>query len=159
MAALAGLIVARWTLAGIGAMLPAEAVQTIDVVAPAGRAGLFRACWRSVLVCCLGFSRRSTARDRISFHAQKSGRTAVGRARRGAFRTSLATVQIALSMVLLVSAGLFIKSLVNVSKVDLGLKLDNVITFAVSPELNGYKRSDRSRFSSGSRMSWRRSRA
>src|SRR4029077_18749031 len=30
------------------------------------------------------------------------------------------------------------KSLFNVSKVDLGLKADNVIMFRVSPELNGY---------------------
>ena len=37
------------------------------------------------------------------------------------FRTSLATAQIALSITLLISAGLFLRSLVNVSKVDLGL--------------------------------------
>src|SRR5205814_8142915 len=55
------------------------------------------------------------------------------------FRTSLATAQIALSMALLVSAGLFTRSLFNVSRVDLGLKADNVIMFRVSPELNGYK--------------------
>jgi len=41
-------------------------------------------------------------------------------------------------MALLVSAGLFTKSLANVSRVDLGLKADNVVTFRVSPELNGY---------------------
>jgi predicted permease len=46
--------------------------------------------------------------------------------------------QIALAMTLLACAGLFVKSLVNVSKVDLGLKIDNVVTFAVSPGLNGY---------------------
>ena len=54
------------------------------------------------------------------------------------FRTTLATAQIALSMTLLVAAGLFIKSLVNVSRVQLGLKAENVIMFAISPELNGY---------------------
>ena len=54
------------------------------------------------------------------------------------FRTSLVTAQIALSMALLVSAGLFIKSLVNVSRVDLGLKTDDVVTFGLSPQLNGY---------------------
>jgi len=48
-------------------------------------------------------------------------------------------VQIALSMALLISAGLFTRSLFNVSRVDLGLKIDNVVTFAVSPALNGYK--------------------
>jgi hypothetical protein len=41
-------------------------------------------------------------------------------------------------MALLTSAGLFIRSLVNVSRVDLGLKIENVTTFRVSPQLNGY---------------------
>jgi putative ABC transport system permease protein len=54
------------------------------------------------------------------------------------FRTALATAQIALSMALLVSAGLFIKSLVNITRIDLGLNADDVVTFTVSPQLNGY---------------------
>jgi predicted permease len=48
------------------------------------------------------------------------------------------TAQIALSMALLISAGLFIKSLRNVSRVELGLRPENVIVFGISPELNGY---------------------
>lgn len=56
----------------------------------------------------------------------------------GRFRTVLATTQIALSMTLLAASGLFIKSLVNVSRVDLGLQADNIVMFGVSPELNGY---------------------
>ena len=35
--------------------------------------------------------------------------------------------------------GLFVKSLVHVATVELGLSVDHVVTFAVSPELNGYK--------------------
>jgi predicted permease len=54
------------------------------------------------------------------------------------FRTSLVTAQIALSMALLVAAGLFVKSLTNVSRVDLGLTASNLVTFGVSPSLNGY---------------------
>jgi predicted permease len=54
------------------------------------------------------------------------------------FRTSLVTAQIALSMALLISAGLFIKSLHNVGRVNLGLRPDSVITFSIAPELNGY---------------------
>ena len=60
------------------------------------------------------------------------------------FRTTLATAQIALSMTLLACAGLFTKSLLNISRVDLGIKVDNVVTFGISPELNAYK-SERSR--------------
>jgi predicted permease len=54
------------------------------------------------------------------------------------FRMALATTQIVLSMSLLGIAGLFTKSLLNVSRVDLGLKADSIVTFSVAPELNGY---------------------
>ncbi|MEO8677620.1 MAG: FtsX-like permease family protein, partial [Vicinamibacterales bacterium] len=54
------------------------------------------------------------------------------------FRVTLATVQIAMSMALLVPAGLFAKSLFNISRVDLGLKTDHLVLFAISPELNSY---------------------
>jgi predicted permease len=54
------------------------------------------------------------------------------------FRRTLATAQVALSLALLVSAGLFTRSLANASRVDLGLRVDNLLTFGVSPELSGY---------------------
>ena len=41
-------------------------------------------------------------------------------------------------IVLLVAAGLFTKSLVNVSRINLGVKGENVISFRLSPALNGY---------------------
>jgi predicted permease len=41
-------------------------------------------------------------------------------------------------MALLVAAGLFMRSLVNISRAELGIRTDNVITFEVAPELNGY---------------------
>jgi predicted permease len=54
------------------------------------------------------------------------------------FRIGLATTQIALSMMLLAASGFFVKSLINVSRVDLGIRIDNVITFGLSPELSAY---------------------
>ena len=54
------------------------------------------------------------------------------------FRATLATVQIAMSMALLVPAGLFAMSLLNVSRANLGMKTDHLVVFAVSPALNGY---------------------
>ncbi|HEY2825949.1 MAG TPA: FtsX-like permease family protein, partial [Gemmatimonadales bacterium] len=60
------------------------------------------------------------------------------------FRASLVTAQIALSLALLSTAGLFIKSLGNVGRVNLGLTADNVVTFGISPKLSGYA-SERSR--------------
>jgi predicted permease len=54
------------------------------------------------------------------------------------FRSGLVTTQVALSMLLLAGAGLFVKSLFNVSRAELGVKTDHIATFGVSPQLNGY---------------------
>ena len=47
------------------------------------------------------------------------------------------TVQIALATSLLVGAGLFMKSLMNVARVELGVRVDNVVTFGISPDRTG----------------------
>src|SRR5690606_2943782 len=54
------------------------------------------------------------------------------------FRNALAVGQVALSMAALVLAGLFLKSLDNLSRVDIGMQVDSVLTFAVSPARNGH---------------------
>jgi predicted permease len=54
-------------------------------------------------------------------------------------RKLLVTMQVAVSALLLIPTGLFLKSLVNLLHLDLGLKTDNLVTFRISPELNSYK--------------------
>lgn len=54
-------------------------------------------------------------------------------------RRALVCGQVAISALLLVPTGLFLKSLVNLLRVDLGVRTENLVTFGVSPELNGYK--------------------
>jgi predicted permease len=53
-------------------------------------------------------------------------------------RTGLATAQIALATALLAQAGLFVVSLVNVARVELGIERTGVMAFRVSPGTNGY---------------------
>ncbi len=65
--------------------------------------------------------------------AHSAGTRAVAR-----FRGALSTAQIAFSTVLLVMAGLFTQSLLKVTRTDLGMDVDSVVTFTVSPRLNGY---------------------
>ncbi|HWB18260.1 MAG TPA: ABC transporter permease [Vicinamibacterales bacterium] len=54
------------------------------------------------------------------------------------FRATMIFVQMALATVLLVSAGLFIRSFVNVGRVDVGIDVDRLVTFTIYPRLNGY---------------------
>ncbi len=53
-------------------------------------------------------------------------------------RKGLVTAQVALSFLLLFGAGLFVKSLQNLKTTDTGVALDNLVTFQISPSLNGY---------------------
>ena len=62
----------------------------------------------------------------------------VGTLRGKRIRSALSTAQIALSVILLVVAGLFVVSLANVSRVDLGLNPTSLVTFTVSPKLSRY---------------------
>jgi predicted permease len=52
---------------------------------------------------------------------------------------TLIVVQVALSIVLLVAAGLFLRTLWNLQCVDYGFDAKNVLLFDVNPSLNGYK--------------------
>lgn len=54
------------------------------------------------------------------------------------FRRGLVTAQVALTLVLLVGAGLFVSSLQNLGRVELGLNPDRVLGFSIAPKLNAY---------------------
>ena len=131
-----GLVVAQGTLAAIGSMLPSDDMTfslslggTLwlflgFLVAVTGLVGLFPAL-------------HASRKELISSLRGQSGRTSSSRGS-ARFRTSMVTLQIAFSVALLAAAGLFIKSLVNISRVELGLDVDQLVTFGVSPQLNGY---------------------
>jgi predicted permease len=135
---LAGLLVAHWTLGLIMSLMPAEAAQTM-AFAISARALLFAGGLTIGTGLLFGLfpALHSTRPDLVSTLKNQAGQPsgARGAAR---FRLALATTQIALSMMLLAVSGFFVKSLMNVSRVDLGLKIDNVITFGLSPGLSGY---------------------
>jgi putative ABC transport system permease protein len=135
---LAGLGVAWATLRAIVALLPADVSSTLSF-SLSGAALAFAGMLSVATGLLFGLfpALHSTRPDLVSALRDGSGKTS---ATRGAarFRTSLVTAQIALSMALLVSAGLFIKSLDKVSRVSLGLDVDSLVTFRVPPALNGY---------------------
>jgi predicted permease len=67
----------------------------------------------------------------------ESGQSSATRGAAGV-RKLLVCAQVTISAVLLIPTGLFLKSLVNLTHVNLGMNTDNVIGFAVSPSLNAY---------------------
>jgi putative ABC transport system permease protein len=62
-----------------------------------------------------------------------------GGGRRWELRHLLVILQVALSLTLLVGAGLFARSLRNLKAVDYGYDADQVVTLALDPAANGYK--------------------
>lgn len=54
------------------------------------------------------------------------------------FRKALVVSQIALSLLLLIGAGLFTRSLLNLKQLNTGYRTDHLMTFSVDPALNGY---------------------
>lgn len=139
---LASLVVARGTLALMGSMLPPE-VSSIIMLELHPSVLLFTAVLSlgTGLIFGLYPALHSTRTELATTLRASSGQPSGARSA-ARFRSTLVTAQLALSTALLVSAGLFIKSLLNVSRVDLGLQPENVVTFAISPELNGYAEAD-----------------
>jgi predicted permease len=135
---IAGFFVARWTLSVIASLLPKEAADMIQL-----RLDPVVLMFAAVLTIGTGLlfglfpAFHSSRPDLITGMKGQGGQPSGARAT-SRFRTSLATAQIALATLLLVSAGLFTKSLLNVSRVELGLQADHLFGFAISPSLNGY---------------------
>src|SRR5207249_8048926 len=134
----AGVLVAQGTLNLIASLLPAFATAGVDWTVDRG-ALAFTAVVAIATGLLFGlFPAIHSTRPDLAVTLKGQAGQPSGARSAARFRWALATTQIALSMALLVSAGLFTKSLMNISRVDIGAKVDHVITFGVSPSLNGY---------------------
>jgi predicted permease len=69
--------------------------------------------------------------------AIKQGRRSTGAVSR--LSQGLVVLQVALSLLLLVGAGLFIRTLYNLQRVNLGFNQENLLLFALNPPQGGYK--------------------
>ncbi len=71
--------------------------------------------------------------------ALKDQTTGSGSAHRHSLiRRGMVVVQVSLSMLLLVSAGLFVMTLYNLQNFNPGFRTDNLLSFSLDPALNGY---------------------
>ena len=138
MGGVASLVVAAVTLRFLASLLPAEADTFMQFTLQPGVIG-----FTAILALATGLlfglfpALHSTRANLVDAIRANTGQIAGHRAA-ARFRSALVTAQIALASALLISAGLFLKSLLNVSRVDLGLRLDDVVTFSMSPDRSGY---------------------
>ena len=142
-----GVAFAQWMS---GALLPALTDQP-GAAAPGLEGRLFgmpAIDWRvlafvTVLACgCailfgLAPALRSTNATLLPGLQEASRRGSAG-VRRGRLTGALAVVQIALSMVLVATAALLVRSVRNLDRVDLGFDASNLLVFRISPNQNGY---------------------
>ena len=134
----AGLAIASLLTGALSTMMPAQATEglTFRLNTP-----VLLFSTSISLVCGLLFglfpALHSTRPDLAVALRQQAGQPGGPRVA-SRFRTALVVAQIALSTALLIVAGLLTKSLSNVGNVDLGFRPERVLTFMVSPRLNGY---------------------
>jgi predicted permease len=135
---LASLAVAAFLVRLIADLLP---VDTATAIAPelSSAAMLFAGGVSLVTVVVFGLApawRVSDANPALvrKVHASRSG---IGRTGMR-FTGALTVAQIAFSMLLLVLAGLFTKSLMNVTAQEVGIDVDSLFSFSVTPRMNAY---------------------
>ena len=80
---------------------------------------------------------RATRPDLLTSLKDQSGSVSMGRSHIR-FRKVLVTAQIALTVALLVAAGLLTRSFYNIQNTELGLRPQQVLLFSVAPQLSGY---------------------
>ena len=135
-----GLVLASWLLNGLLSAFPADA-ELRQIAAQIDPRVLSFGIGLSLLAGILfgvGPAYRAARLDPArTLRGQGRGTTSPAREALR-LRNGLVTAQVALTLVLLVAAGLFTQSLRNLGRVELGVRIDHVIGFSVSPELNGY---------------------
>jgi len=134
------LIVARMTLSTLAATMPADDMAMLA----------FEIDWRVLAFALLVgvgtsvvfglFPAVHGVRSAAGAGLQASPTRMAGSRAANRFRTSLATSQVALATALLATAGLFVVSLVNLARTELGIRREGLVTFRLSPYLNGYTR-------------------
>jgi predicted permease len=137
---LLGLAVAQGTLRGILASLPPrQATAGIVSTDLDPRVLLFSLALSVVTGIIFGLypALHASRADLTSSLKDQSGQSTSTRAT-GFFRRSLVTMQIAISLLLLIAAVLFGQTLINLTRVELGIRPDHLVTLSVNPKLNRY---------------------
>ena len=134
-----GLLVAWWTIRLLVGAIP-ETIGAVGLSASLDLRLLLFTIGLSVATGLLFGLLPALKATRLNLEAtlREQGSSVSGGLGQVRFRKGLVVSQVVLTTVLLVGAGLFARSLNNLKNLDLGLRPENLITFSIAPELNGY---------------------
>jgi predicted permease len=136
-----GVLLATWTGGILLRLLPLDGITEVISSAPDLRILAFTA---GVSIVCgvlfgLAPALQSTRPDLASTLKQQAGNVmgSLGHVR---YRKALVIAQVALSLLLLVGAGLFLRSFRNLKGLNAGFRTDHLMTFSIDASLSGYDR-------------------
>jgi predicted permease len=127
-----GFLVAIWGTSALSSLLAGVLPVVLDI-SPDRRVLVFAGAISCITAVLCGFLPTMTATALDPLGSLKSDGGAGRRASGIPFGRTLVVTQIAVSLVLLVAAGLFVRSLMRLKDVDLGFDADQVVLFGVSP--------------------------
>ncbi len=134
-----GVVVAVWTGDLLLRALPFEEATRVFRAEPDLRVGLFALGLSLLTGVLFGLAPALQATRPQVFPTLKNESTAVASGGATArFRKGLVVAQIALSLLLLIGAGLFTRSLANLRALDPGFQPERLLAFGVDPALNGH---------------------
>ncbi len=135
----AGLLLAIWIDQALIGFLPPSTRQLTISSTPDWRVLGFNLSISLVTGVLFGFAPAlQSTRPNLAGTLKDQAGSVVGGTSVG-FRKALVIAQVTFSLLLLIGAGLFIRSLQNLRDLDPGFQTRNLVSFFVNPTLNGYK--------------------
>ncbi|MGB9458725.1 MAG: ABC transporter permease [Bryobacteraceae bacterium] len=135
----AGVVLALWIDHALLAFLPASVASMTLTATPDRQVLLFTLAVSVLTGLVFGLAPALQAsRPKLASTLKDQAGAVIGGAA-VALRKGLVTAQVALSLLLLIGAGLFLQSLDHLKELHPGFQVDHLVTFAVDPTVNGYK--------------------
>ena len=135
-----GLVLAFWADKALMSLyLPADSTRLNITTTPDLRVLLFTFGVSTLTALVFGLvPALQTTKPNVGTVLKDEASAVVGSGNKG-LRKSLVVVQVALSLLLLIGAGLFLRSLENLSHLGAGFNASRLIGFEIDPTLSGYK--------------------
>jgi predicted permease len=134
-----GILLASWTSGLLLALLPFDNIGEAISTDPDLRILAFTAGLSIVCAILFGLAPAlQSSGSNLADALKQQASNVLGNKTHERFRKGLVVTQVALSLLLLVGAGLFMRSVQNLEAIDTGFRQDHLMGFSINPSLGGY---------------------